>query len=90
MTLIYWLIRLLIIIMVVRMVVRLFTRGAAPRQRVRQSTRTPERIGGTLVRDPQCGTYVTQEKAIAEGSGSGTAYFCSTTCRDAWLGARRA
>ena len=30
------------------------------------------------------------EKAIAEGSGSGTAYFCSTTCRDAWLGARRA
>jgi YHS domain-containing protein len=56
----------------------------------------PERQAGTLVRDPKCGTYVLQGSAHRLQSGSETLYFCSTTCRDAWLaerpatGARRA
>ncbi len=49
-----------------------------------QTTRPPERIGGTLVQDPQCGTYLPRERAIAVTSGGSTQYFCSDTCRDEW------
>lgn len=92
MTLLFWIIRLVIIILIIRMVVQLFssrTRVGGGRQ-PRKSERTPERLGGTLVRDPQCGTYVAQDRAIASGSGADTIYFCSTDCRDAWKVARRA
>ena len=35
-----------------------------------------------LVRDPVCGTYVVRAKALTEGSGEATQYFCSEKCRD--------
>ena len=31
-----------------------------------------------LVRDPVCGTYVSPDSALSDG----TSYFCSTKCRD--------
>jgi hypothetical protein len=92
MTLLFWIVRLVIIILIVRMVVQLFSgrmRVGGSRQ-PRQAPKPPERLGGTLVRDPQCGTYVAQDRAIASGSGSEMIYFCSTECRDAWKVARRA
>ena len=46
--------------------------------------------GGELVRDPHCGTYVPKARALAASVGSETAYFCSTTCRDAYLAKARA
>jgi hypothetical protein len=92
MTLLFWIVRLVIIILVVRMVVQLFSgrtrvgRGRQPRQ----APRPQERLGGTLVRDPHCGTYVPQDRAIAVGSAPDLVYFCSPGCRDAWKVARRA
>jgi hypothetical protein len=49
-----------------------------------------ERAGGTLVRDPQCGTYVAESSAIVVGSGADRVSFCSTDCRDRYLAARKA
>lgn len=37
-----------------------------------------------LVRDPVCGTYVVPGRALTARSESGTLYFCSEKCRQAW------
>ncbi len=91
MTLILWVVRFLVLLLIVRFVVTLVTRamthvggGAGPRQSGRQPNRPVERIGGTLVQDPQCGTYLPQDRAISVISGGSTLFFCSTTCRDEW------
>jgi YHS domain-containing protein len=42
----------------------------------------PVRTGGTLYKDPICGTYVSSDSAIAQNVGGETVYFCSTECRD--------
>ena len=41
-----------------------------------------ERVGGELVRDPQCGTYVAKSRAIVVTRNGETLYFCSAKCRD--------
>jgi YHS domain-containing protein len=90
MRLIYWAIRVLVILLVVRYVVQLVNAWRRPVSgRSRRSSRPPERIGGTLVRDPQCGTYVPKSGAVALAHGATTEYFCSTACRDAWTLAHR-
>jgi hypothetical protein len=48
-----------------------------------------ERKGGTLVRDPNCGTYIPEARAITLGSGSHALHFCSAACRDAYTAAHR-
>jgi len=87
--LITWLFDLLIIMMILRAVSRLFsgTRSSAPSQpRQRAASQKPvERIGGTLVRDPQCGTYIPESSAIRAGTGENAVFFCSTACRDAYV-----
>jgi YHS domain-containing protein len=65
------------------MILRLLTGSGSP-PRSRPSNSTPERSGGTLVRDPQCGTYIPESRAIRVGSGDRTLYFCSNACRDAY------
>ena len=91
MTLILWAVRFLVLLLIIRFVVTLITRamtrvgaGAGPRPSGRHPNRPAERIGGTLVQDPQCGTYLPQDRAISVLSGGSTQFFCSTTCRDAW------
>jgi YHS domain-containing protein len=44
----------------------------------------PPATGVQLVRDPVCGVYVTPSNALTLRSGTGTAYFCSEKCRQAW------
>jgi len=77
----------LVLIFIVRMILRLVT-GATAARRTRPPAGSSERSGGTLVRDPHCGTYIPESRAIRVGSGDQTQYFCSTDCRDAY--ARRA
>ena len=79
MTFVLWVVRVLVILMVVRMLFRAFT----GRLRTPAARRAP-RIGGALVRDPECGTYLPPARAVTLGSGASAVYFCSTTCRDAW------
>jgi uncharacterized protein len=85
-----WIVRILAILLLVRMVLQaLFgkrrsaarTQGAsAPGGR----PRAQERIGGELVRDPNCGTYIPKARALVVGSGDAAEFFCSPECRDAY------
>lgn len=80
-----WVIRLIVILLVIRFVLRLFAgRNLPGRTTTRRETL---RQGGTLVRDPQCGTYIPEAGALTVNSSAGRLHFCSTTCRDAWLAA---
>jgi hypothetical protein len=87
MTLLIWAFRILILLLIIRFLVRLFLQR--PARPVTGRSRGPERLGGTLVRDPHCGTYVPQTTAITVGRGTSARHFCSTRCRDAWAEAHR-
>jgi hypothetical protein len=84
-----WLGQLLLVLFVVRLVARLFSGGRQPSRSGASSSPGSggERAGGTLVRDPQCGTYVPTSRALRVGHGDSAVYFCSTTCRDAYAAA---
>lgn len=84
-----WILRVLVVLFVMRLLLRAVVprRVGAP-ARSRQTRR--ERIGGELVRDPQCGTYVPKARAVVSGTGSKALYFCSTTCRDKYFSAEAA
>ncbi len=92
MTLMLWIVRILVALIVLRLVMRFI--GSVIAGASAKATQTPrksrqERLGGTLVRDPQCGTYIPQQHALSSGSGEGALYFCSTACRDTWALAHR-
>jgi YHS domain-containing protein len=38
-----------------------------------------------LIQDPQCGTYFLKQRGMTAQVGGQTVYFCSKTCRDAYL-----
>jgi uncharacterized protein len=82
-------VRIVLILFIIRMIV-MFFRGlaAAPRRTPVPPGRAPERIGGELVRDSQCGTYVARTNAIGALIAGKMEYFCSTNCRDRALGVR--
>lgn len=82
---IVWIARALILLLVLRFVLRLLFGASRTKPGPRAAPdAAPERIGGELVRDPQCGTYIPKTRAIAVGTGADVKYFCSTTCRDAY------
>jgi hypothetical protein len=99
MGLIRWIVEAVILTVVVNLVMRLFTgrpaaRAGGPRPWAGGAHRAPgraaqERAGGALVRDPQCGTYVPESRAIRVGSGAGAHYFCSDGCRAAYTAAHQ-
>jgi len=89
-----WLLRAVILTIIVNMVLRLiFSRwsksakqGAAG-NRMPGAPPQPERLGGTLVRDPHCGTYIVQSHALRLGAGPEAHFFCSDNCRTAYQAA---
>jgi len=89
MVLLVWLLRVLLITMIIRVVYSFFAQLAAPRSGPASgpAPRPKERAGGTLVRDPQCGTYIPATRALSAGSGANVQYFCSEDCRRAYLAA---
>lgn len=94
MTLLFWIVRLLVLFLIIRFVVLMVRSalvaagGGSSDGPARGGTRVKrsERLGGTLVQDPQCGTYLPEDRAIALRVGGTTHHFCSTACRDAWQG----
>ena len=99
MGLLRWIVQAIILTVVVNLVMRLFSgrpaaRAGGPRASPGGPRRAPgrasqERAGGALVRDPQCGTYVPEARAIRVGSGEGAHYFCSDGCRAAYTAAHQ-
>jgi uncharacterized protein len=79
-----WLVDALVLFLIVRSVLRMLTAQSAARPRPGPPPGPTERQGGTLVRDPQCGTYVPESRAVTLESGGQTLYFCSAACRDAY------
>jgi YHS domain-containing protein len=53
-----------------------------------RASRAPRR-GTRMVRDPICGTFVVQSRALTADSRGETAWFCSEDCRRTWQAARR-
>ena len=86
MAVLIWIARAIILLIIIRFVLRLlFGAGrSASRPQARGASGPTERVGGELVRDPQCGTYVPKARALAVGTGAETTYFCSVACRDAF------
>ena len=73
-----WLLRFLLGLLVVWVVWRLLSRmvdGAAGPRRVPPQRAVP------LVRDPVCGTFVDQSRALTTKRGGAVHYFCSEGCR---------
>jgi uncharacterized protein len=77
-----WIVRILAVLLLLRMIVRAFFGRRRPSPPPRGPARTPERLGGELVQDPQCGTYIPKANAIAVPGATGVQYFCSAKCRD--------
>jgi len=84
---IIWIARVLIVLLLIRIVLGMLFGSVrrVPRQPPAGSPGKGERIGGELVRDPNCGTYIPKARAIVHGSGADAKYFCSTKCRDEYV-----
>ncbi len=73
-----WLVRLLIAVLIIRAIwgfVASIVSGASGPQQVRRPGSMP------LVRDPVCGTYIQQSRALEVHARGKTHYFCSEGCR---------
>jgi YHS domain-containing protein len=84
-----WLIRALLIFLLVMLVVRAAWRllGGILEGASRGNSRVPER-GSRMVRDPVCGTFVVQSRALTATARGETAWFCSEDCRGRWTADR--
>ncbi len=92
-----WLIlRILLVVLLIWLIRRLMARvlaaflaalrGAPSQTRSRAASADQKRVvKGTMVRDPNCGTYVASELAIAARSGGQTFHFCSQECREEFI-----
>ena len=67
----------LLIYALISLLQRLLPSSAAPR--------SGPASGGRLVKDPICGTYVAQDRAIQARDRSEVFYFCSDECRRTFL-----
>jgi hypothetical protein len=72
------LLELIVILLVIRAAWRAIGSLMTISAGVRRSTASGEPPAVKLVRDPVCGTYVSPDSAISEG----TEYFCSEKCRN--------
>ena len=73
-----WLIRVFVVVVVVRLAWSFFSEAleARPKQR-----NTSSSLGGRLMRDPVCGTFVDRTRALSVKGREGMQYFCSEECR---------
>ena len=79
--------RLLVILALLYLGYRLFKALVLPQKSTRR-TRGEEgltEIDDVMVKDPFCGTYFPQQKAVKGVLKGKTYYFCSTECRDKFL-----
>jgi YHS domain-containing protein len=86
-----WILRILLFMLLVTVVLRSAYRflygvieGAGMDTR-RVSARRRTQVTGHMVKDPVCGTYVVQGRALTAARNGQTAWFCSTECQRAWL-----
>jgi YHS domain-containing protein len=88
-----WLIRILLVLLLVLLLVRAGWRmilgvleGATGESRGQVRSK---KGSAHMVRDPVCGTFVVQSRALSAFSGGETAWFCSEACRRRWESTHR-
>lgn len=87
-----WVLRIALILLLVLLLVRAGWRllesivegATGVGGRDRDGRRRVPKSGTKMVKDPVCGTYVVQERALSASSGGETAWFCSRECQQAW------
>ena len=87
----------ILLITFIRGVVGILTKGVGDLFKEEQAARgpgegsgggraAPKEVGGELVKDPVCGTYVSTASAFQRTVGGKTHVFCSEECRNAFQG----
>jgi YHS domain-containing protein len=77
------LLQILLILAVIRAVWRL-AKGVLEGAGYQRVEGPRQQAGLQLVRDPNCGTFVSPARALASRVGGETRYFCSDKCRREW------
>jgi hypothetical protein len=91
----FWLLVLSWSVALLRRIVGWMLRSVVPapqQERQNANASAPAQETGTgrrLVRDPICGVHVAEVLAIPLREGNELTHFCSTTCRDAYVGSTR-
>ncbi len=76
------LLELIVLLLVIRAAWRVIGSVMTISAGTRRTTASREPPAVKLVRDPVCGTYVSPDSAISDG----TNYFCSEKCRNEYAG----
>ena len=85
-------VRLILELVLVMIVARTFWRvigGIMEGLQGSSGSRPPDRRG-VLVRDPVCGTFVAQDRAVSVMKNGQPIFFCSVACRDNYSRGRSA
>lgn len=77
----------ILLITFIRGVIGILTKGVGDLFKEEQAARTTgtapaKEVGGELMKDPVCGTYVSANSAFKRTAGGKTHVFCSEKCRD--------
>ena len=56
--------------------------------RSKDRKRRREQVGGEMVRDPVCGTYVPKDRAVSQSRDGEHHYYCSRECAEEHAAAR--
>ena len=76
-----WIIRLLIAVLIIRLIWSFFQGIFSGATEPKRKTSGKADKSLPLARDPVCGTYVQQSRALEARSGGKVHYFCSEKCR---------
>lgn len=80
----YFLLILFLARFVLRQVALWMSSGARRQVRDNRTGASPAVYKGMMVRDPVCGLYLPEKRAIVEQRSGERHYFCSERCRDAF------
>jgi len=85
--LILYMLLAVMLISILRMVIGVVMKGLAALLNsgtgtTSSSGRSSSQLGGSLHRDPMCGTYVAESTTHQRRIGSETFYYCSETCKE--------
>ena len=80
-----WLVRLLIAVLIIRALWSFFAGIFAGASDPRRRTAGKADKSLPLARDPVCGTFVQQSRALEARAGGQVHYFCSEKCRQAFV-----
>jgi hypothetical protein len=72
---------------VVAWMLRTFLNSVTGSQTTQATNQEPTAGSRRLVRDPVCGVYIAEERAIPLRTGSEIVHFCSVACRDQYVSA---